>query len=433
VGKSTLFNVLTRSRAALVADQPGLTRDRQYGHCKIFDHEYLLVDTGGLSHESYKDALSELMAKQSWQAITEAQLVLFLVDARAGLAAEDIELAKQLRKANKPIVLVINKVDGVKEIDAALADFYRLGFPKVLTIAASHNRGIDELQQLIQSYLPKNETEEALAAIVESGIKLAIVGRPNVGKSTLVNRILGEDRVIVFDMPGTTRDSVFIPFERRGEKYTVIDTAGVRRRSKVDDKVEKFSVIKTLQAIKAADVAIMVFDAQQGISDQDLHILGFILDSWRSLLIVINKWDGLAADQKQRIKDLIDLKLSFVAYAKVLYISALQGTGVGDIFTHVNKIYEAAHQKVNTAKMTQLLEGAVAKHQPPLVKGRRVKLRYAHMGGHEPITIVIHGTQANALPKTYQRYLAEYFRKALNLEGSPVRLELKAPANPYDP
>lgn len=433
VGKSTLFNILTHSRAALVADEPGLTRDRQYGRCTILGAPCLLVDTGGIASARSTDALTELMAEQSWQAVTEAELVLFLVDARAGLMSEDIELVRQLRKANRPILLVINKVDGLKNVDSTIADFHRLGLRDVVTISAAHNRGMTELQEIIHEVLLKDKTLDHNATEDYPGIKLAIVGRPNVGKSTLVNRILGEERVVVFDMPGTTRDSVFIPFERRGRPYTVIDTAGVRRRSKIDNTIEKFSVVKTLQAIDAADVVVMIFDAQAGITDQDLHVLGMVLQAWRSLILVVNKWDGLSEEQKRQVKNRIDFKLSFVDYAKVLYISALHGTAVGDIFSEAEKIYASAHQKVGTAKMTQLLEAAVAKHQPPLVKGRRVKLRYAHIGGHEPFTIVVHGTQATALPKSYQRYLSEFFRQALKLVGSPVRLELKSPSNPYDP
>lgn len=433
VGKSTLFNILTRSRSALVADEPGLTRDRQYGRCLIQGISCLLVDTGGLASTRQADALTALMAEQSWQAVQDAELVLFVVDARAGLLSEDRELVQQLRKANRPILLVINKVEGLKNLDSTIADFHRLGLREVLAISAAHNRGITELQEVIHHALLAYHNTEPDAPANHPGIKLAIVGRPNVGKSTLVNRVLGEERVVVFDMPGTTRDSIFIPFERRGKPYTVIDTAGIRRRSKIDNTIEKFSVVKTLQAIEAADVVVVVFDAQQGILDQDLHILGLVLDAWRSLVIVVNKWDGLSEDQKRQVKNNIDFKLNFVDYAKILYISALHGTAVGDIFSTADKIYSAAHQKVGTSKMTQLLEAAVAKHQPPLVKGRRIKLRYAHVGGHEPFTIVVHGAQANALPKSYQRYLAEFFRSALKLVGSPVRLELKSPSNPYDP
>ncbi len=432
VGKSTLFNALTKTRHALVADQPGLTRDRQYGHAHFAGQDYIVVDTGGLIESFKKDPLAALMAKQSWQAVEEAQIILFLVDARAGLLPEDITLAKKLRKMNKPLLLVINKVDGVKHLESVVAEFHRLGFSETMEIAASHQRGLPTLQEniarLASPFILKSAEEKK-----ETGIKLAIIGRPNVGKSTLVNRILGEERVVVFDMPGTTRDSIFIPFERQGKTYTVIDTAGVRRRSKVEEGVEKFSVIKTLQAIEAADIVVMVFDAQEGITDQDLHLLGFILETGRSLMLAVNKWDGLTETQKKTVKDQIDFKLSFVSFAKILFISALHGTGVGDIFKWTNKIYKAMHQKVSTAKMTELLEQAVARHQPPLVKGRRVKLRYAHLGGHSPLRIVVHGTQAPALPNAYQRYLAEFYRQALGLIGAPVRLELRSPANPYDP
>ena len=432
VGKSTLFNSLTRTRDALVADQPGLTRDRQYGECPGITRPFLLVDTGGVLPGKEKDPLTALMAKQSWQAVEEATLVLFVVDAREGLTSEDSDLAKKLRKSGKPIQLIINKIDGIKNLPSVIAEFHRLGFSHIIETAASHNQGIDTIQTDIEEALAKF-SDEPVGDLPDPGIKFAIIGRPNVGKSTLVNRILGEERVVVFDMPGTTRDSVFIPFTRRDKNYTVIDTAGVRRRSRVDDTIEKFSAIKTLQAIKAANIVLMMFDASEGITDQDLHLLGLVLDAGRSLILIVNKWDGLSEYQRDRVKDQLDLKLTFVSYAKVLTISALHGTGVGDIFEWIDKIYVASHQKVSTSKMTQILEAAVAKHQPPLVKGRRVKLRYAHMGGHEPPTIVIHGTQAETLPMSYQRFLCEFFRKTLGLIGTPVRLQLKSPKNPYNP
>mgnify|MGYP000246323224 CR=1 FL=1 len=431
VGKSSLFNVLTHSRAALVADQPGVTRDRQYANCTLREKQFLLVDTGGLEDKPVEGSLIASMAKQSWQAIKEAALILFIVDARAGLTSADMELAARLRKMNRKLILVINKIDGLKQTEEKINDFYSLGFSEIIPISAAHKWGIRDLEEVILENL-SNDFKQIANEVKEEAIKFAIVGRPNVGKSTIVNCLLGQERVVVFNQPGTTRDSIFIPFTQANQDYVIIDTAGLRRRSRVDEAVEKFSVVKTLQAIKAADVVIAVLDAHEGITDQDLHILGLALDTWRSLIIVINKWDQLTENQKQRVNDMVDLKLSFVRYAKILYVSALKGSGIKALLPWVRKMYHNAHCKVNTAKMTQLLQEALARHAPPLSKGRRIKLRYAHLGGHSPITIVIHGTQATALPQTYQRYLADYFRQALALIGTPIRLELKNSVNPYN-
>ncbi|MBL1276114.1 MAG: ribosome biogenesis GTPase Der [Ectothiorhodospiraceae bacterium] len=426
VGKSTLFNCLTQSRDALVADQPGLTRDRKYGEGRVGDYPYLVIDTGGLSGE--KEGLDELMADQSWLAVEEADLVLFMVDARDGLMAGDHEIAKRLRTSNKPVHLVVNKVDGA-ELAVVIADFYQLGLGNPLGITASQRGGVRDLMAEVLPELPESEFEEEEDNL---GIKIAIVGKPNVGKSTLINRILGEERVLTFDMPGTTRDSIFVPFERRGERYTFIDTAGVRRRKKVHDKLEKFSVIKALQAIERAHVVVLVIDAHEGISDQDAHLLGFVLDEGRALVIAINKWDGLETSERERVKYELGRKLQFVDFAKLFFISALHGTGVGDLFKPIQKAYASATRQFTTPELTRILERAVENHQPPLVRGRRIKLRYAHQGGRNPPMIVIHGNQTKDVPDAYRRYLQNVYRKALQLEGTPVRIDFKTGVNPFE-
>ncbi|NOX91036.1 MAG: ribosome biogenesis GTPase Der [Gammaproteobacteria bacterium] len=426
VGKSTLFNCLTRSRDALVADQPGLTRDRKYGEGRVGDYPYLVVDTGGLSGE--KEGIDELMAGQVWLAVEEADVVLFLVDARDGLVSGDQEIAKRLRSANKSVHLVVNKIDGA-ELAVVIADFYRLGLGDPLGITASQGGGVRDLMAEILPELPESDTEEDEEDL---GIKIAIVGKPNVGKSTLINRILGEERVLVFDMPGTTRDSIFVPFERRGQKYTFIDTAGVRRRKKVHDKLEKFSVIKALQAIERAHVVVLVIDAHEGISDQDAHLLGFVLDEGRALVIAVNKWDGLEVSERERVKYELGRKLQFVDFAKLFFISALHGTGVGDLFKPIQKAYVSATRHFSTPELSRILEKAVDNHQPPLVRGRRIKLRYAHQGGRNPPMIVIHGNQTKDVPDAYRRYLQNTFRKVLKLEGTPVRIDFKTGTNPFE-
>ncbi len=426
VGKSTLFNCLTRSRDALVADQPGLTRDRKYGEGRVGDCPYLVVDTGGLSGE--KEGIDELMAGQVWLAVEEADIVLFLVDARDGLVAGDQEIARRLRSINKPVHLVVNKIDGA-ELAMVIADFYQLGLGDPLGITASHKGGVRDLMAEVLPELPESEADEDEE---DHGIKIAIVGKPNVGKSTLINRILGEERVLAFDMPGTTRDSIFVPFERRGQKYTFIDTAGVRRRKKVHDKLEKFSVIKAMQAIERANVVVLVIDAHEGISDQDAHLLGFVLDEGRALVIAVNKWDGLESSERERVKYELERKLQFVDFAKLFFISALHGTGVGDLFKPINQAYASATRELSTPELTRILEKAVDNHQPPLVRGRRIKLRYAHQGGRNPPMIVIHGNQTKNVPEAYQRYLQNTFRKALKLEGTPVRIDFRTGVNPFE-
>lgn len=424
VGKSTLFNRLTRSRDALVADQPGMTRDRKYGDGKLGEHPYIVIDTGGLTGEA--EGLDGLMAEQSWLAVEEANIILFMTDAHDGLTAMDEEIAKRLRNTGKEIILVVNKIDG-HHAEVVVAEFFALGLGEPKPIAASQGRGVTALIESILADLPEPESEVGLI----SGIKIAIVGRPNVGKSTLVNRIMGEERVVAYDLPGTTRDSIYLPFERDGQQYTIIDTAGVRRRGKVKEVAEKYSVIKALQAIQDANVVIMVLDAQDTISEQDVTLLGYIMDAGRALVIAINKWDGLEEEQKEKIKTELDYKLPFLSFARKKYISALHGTGVGDLFGYVKTAYDSAMAEFPTPKLTRLLEHLVQQHQPPIVKGHRIKLRYAHQGGKNPPIIVIHGNQTENVPDSYRRYLFNAFLKRLNLHGTPIRIEFKTGDNPF--
>lgn len=426
VGKSTLFNHITRSRDALVVDQPGVTRDRHYGEARFEGKRFLLVDTGGIG-ETPEGEIDELMLAQSWLAVEEADVVLFMVDGRAGVVAADEEIARKLRELNKPMHLVVNKTDGIDE-NVAAADFYALGIGEPLAIAASHNRGVRGLLELIT----ENFAEEADEPEEKDGrIRMAIIGKPNVGKSTLVNRILGEERVIVCDMPGTTRDSIEIDFERQGEEYTLIDTAGVRRRGRIKDTVEKFSVVKTLQAIESANVVVFVFDAQDGLSEQDERLLGFVLETGKALVLAVNKWDGMESDERDRIKSEMLRRLEFVDFARKHFISALHGSGVGNLFESVQEAYRSAMRQITTAKATEILQDAIMQHQPPLSKGRRIKIRYAHLGGKNPPILVLHGTQVNALPNTYQRYLINFYRKRLHMVGTPIKLQLKSSQNPY--
>ncbi|RUO29676.1 ribosome biogenesis GTPase Der [Aliidiomarina soli] len=446
VGKSTLFNRLTRTRDALVADFPGLTRDRKYGQANYDGYQFIVIDTGGI--EGNEEGIDLHMAKQSLQAIDEADIVLFMVDAREGVTAADIALADHLRRQDKSVWVVANKIDGL-DADSAVADFYQLGLGEVYHIAAAHGRGVQQLLQRTLEPLrdtypdvitpPKEERDEDEDTLVRQAeyyadqpIKIAIVGRPNVGKSTLTNRLLGEERVVVFDMPGTTRDSIYIDMERDDQKYVIIDTAGVRKRGRIDLAVEKFSVIKTLQAIEDANVVMLVIDARDQISDQDLSLLGFALNAGRSIVITVNKWDGLEQDAKDWLKQELDRRLGFVDFARIHFISALHGTNVGHLFGSVQEAYKSATQRVGTAQLTQIMDMAQDEHQPPLVRGRRVKLKYAHAGGYNPPLVVIHGNQVKSLPNTYKRYLMNYFRKALKVMGTPIKVEFREGANPYE-
>ena len=425
VGKSTLFNRLTRSRDALVADYAGLTRDRQYGEGQAEEHNFIVIDTGGIT--GMEEGIDLRMSEQSLQAIDEADITLLMVDAREGLVLGDEQLVDYLRKNTKPFSLVVNKTDGL-DPDIALADFHRLGCNQIYAIAASHGRGVNKLIEQVLSPFPTQVEPEITG---ESGIKIAIAGRPNVGKSTLVNRMLGEERVIVYDHPGTTRDSVYIPFERRGKPYTLIDTAGIRKRGKTKETVEKFSVVKSLQSIKGADVVILLINAREGIVEQDLHLLGYVLESGRALILAVNKWDGMDEYAKEEVKKSIQRRLVFIDFAKIHFISALHGTGVGDLYGSVEKAYASASKKLSTNQLTLLLERITASHAPPVINGRRIKLRYAHPGGSNPPLIVIHGKQTNRVPAHYLRYLEKNFRKYLKLEGTPIRIELVSDENPF--
>lgn len=426
VGKSTLFNRLTKTRDALVADVAGLTRDRQYGEGRLGERPYIVIDTGGLVDQT--EELTSLTQAQSIQAIREADCVFFMVDARAGLNPADETIATLLRQLSKQVVIVVNKVDGLDE-SLAMLDFYALGFGEAHPISASHGRGVTKLIEEALQRFPELDPSEVIAQA--PGIRLAVIGRPNVGKSTLINRMLGEERVVVFDSPGTTRDSIMINLERKDKQYTLIDTAGVRRRGRVKEVIEKFSVIKTLQAIEMAHVAIVLIDAQEGVTDQDLHLIGFVLEAGKGLCIVINKWDGLSDDKREQVKKECQRRLDFADFAPLHFISALHGSGVGDLFTSVNKIYSSATKKLTTPELTRVLEKAIEDHQPPLVGGRRIKLRYAHSGGHNPPLIVIHGNQTDRLPGSYKKYLMNTFRAVFKLFGTPIRLEFKSSENPY--
>mgnify|MGYP000446966736 CR=1 FL=1 len=425
VGKSTLFNRLTKSRDALVVDLAGVTRDRQYGEGKISGKRYIVIDTGGIGEG--EEGIDSPMAAQAKLAMQEANDIIFLVDGRAGLTAADEQIANLLRTLNKKIYLVVNKTDGVDE-NVAIGEFYSLGLEEPFPIAAAHGRGVTTLAETISLTFP---LEENFVKEKDNRIKVAIIGKPNVGKSTLINRMLGEERVIVYDHAGTTRDSIKIPLDRDGTQYTLIDTAGIRRKGRVNETVEKFSVVKALQAIESANVVIYVIDARENVSEQDLSMLGFILDAGRSLVLAINKWDGLSEEVRAEVKSEIDRRLAFVNFAKWHTISALHGTGVGDLFKFVNEAYMAAMQPLVTGKLTNLLEKAVAEFQPPLVRGRRIKLRYANPGGHNPPIIVIHGNQTKDIPNSYKRYLINFYRKALNMVGTPLRLQFRTSDNPF--
>ncbi len=430
VGKSTLFNRLTKSRDALVAEFAGLTRDRQYGEVVHEERKIIFVDTGGLRGENV--GVESAMEEQSRQAIDEADLVLFMVDCRDGLTAEDENIAKQLRQRGKASVLVANKIDGLNP-DVATAPFFALGMTDCFGIAASQGRNINALLNRVLELIPEDEESAKTPEEVDEtkGIKIAVIGRPNVGKSTLVNRILGEDRVVVYDMPGTTRDSIYIDYERFGKRYTLIDTAGIRRRKNIKLAIEKFSIVKTLKAIDDANVVILLLDASEGIVDQDLHLMRQVIEAGRALVVALNKWDGLEEEHKTFVKTELQRRLRFIDFADIHHISALHGTGVGNLYQSIENAYQAATEKLSTNFLTRVLEQAVNDHPPPLVQGRRIKLRYAHPGGQNPPIIVIHGNQVDHVPSHYQRYLEKAFRRALELRGTPVKIEFRSSENPY--
>ena len=429
VGKSTLFNRLTRTRDAIVADFPGLTRDRQYGDGKLGERPYTVVDTGGIGES--EEGIDRQMTDQARLAVGEADAVLFLVDGRAGLTAADQQVTNGLRRLPKPVYLVVNKTDGL-DPDTAMADFYALGLTEVLPIAAAHGRGVRTLMGVVLGAFPEPEEPAEPVDHDPNTVRVAVLGRPNVGKSTLINRILGEERVIVFDHAGTTRDSIEVPFERQGRPYVLIDTAGIRRRGKVHETIEKFSVIKALQAAEAAQVVLLVVDARDGITDQDLHLIGYTIEAGRSLVVAVNKCDNLESDHKDWVKREVERRLHFAPWVKVHYISALHGTGVGDLFAFVERAWDSAFIKLNSNTLTRMLEDITRSHPPPRSGRFRAKLRYAHLGGSNPPTVVIHGNRTESLPNSYQRYLENRFRELLKIEGSPIRLELKSGDNPFE-
>jgi GTP-binding protein len=449
VGKSTLFNRLTRTRDALVADFPGLTRDRKYGRAFLSGYEFIVVDTGGI--DGTEEGIETKMAEQSLAAIEEADVVLFMTDARAGLTAADLSIAQHLRSREKTTFVVANKVDGI-DADSACAEFWSLGLGEVYQMAASQGRGVTNMiEYALTPYAEamgivrqgedevteeREYTEEEAEAeqkrLQDLPIKLAIIGKPNVGKSTLTNRILGEERVVVFDEPGTTRDSIYIPMEREGREYVIIDTAGVRRRSKVHQVIEKFSVIKTLKAVEDANVVLLIIDAREGIAEQDLGLLGFALNAGRALVIAVNKWDGIDQGIKDRVKSELDRRLGFIDFARIHFISALHGTGVGHLFESIEEAYDSATRRVSTSMLTRIMQMSQDDHQPPLVNGRRVKLKYAHAGGYNPPIVVIHGNQVSRLPDSYKRYMMNYFRRSLKVVGTPIQLRFQEGDNPFE-
>lgn len=450
VGKSTLFNRLTRTRDALVADYPGLTRDRKYGRAHLSGYEFIVVDTGGI--DGTEEGIETHMAEQSMAAIEEADVVLFLTDARAGLTAADHSISEHLRRREKTTFVVANKVDGV-DADSVCAEFWALGLGEVYQMAAAQGRGVTNMieyalapyaeamgltrdEDVDENAEEKEYTEEEAEAeqtrLQDLPIKLAIIGKPNVGKSTLTNRILGEERVVVYDSPGTTRDSIYIPMERDGREYILIDTAGVRRRSKVNETVEKFSVIKTLKAVEDCNVVLLIVDAREGIAEQDLGLLCFALNAGRALVIAVNKWDGIDQDIKDRVKSELDRRLGFIDFARIHFISALHGTGVGHLFESVQEAYESATRRVSTSMLTRIMQMAQDDHQPPMVNGRRVKLKYAHAGGYNPPIVVVHGNQVKKLPDSYKRFMMNYYRRSLKVMGSPIQIRFQDGENPFE-
>ncbi len=431
VGKSTLFNRLTRSRDALVADLPGLTRDRHYGTGRVGDRPFLVIDTGGFEPVA-KEGIVHEMAKQTRQAIAEADALIFLVDGRQGMTGSDQSIADDLRRAGRPLMIAVNKAEGMRH-GTVTAEFHELGMGEPVAISSAHGDGVRELvEALLERVAPVDD--DAPEEAEDEGprrVRIAIVGRPNVGKSTLVNTLLGEDRVIAFDQPGTTRDSIHIDFDRGGRRYTLIDTAGLRKRGKVFEAIEKFSVVKTLQSIADANVVVLVLDARQEISDQDAHIAGFIVESGRAVVVAINKWDGLDDYSRERIKRDAGRKLQFLSFARSHHISALKGQGIAALMRSVDAAAVAAFVKLPTPKLTRALIAAVDKQTPPRRGVSRPKLRYAHQGGQNPPVIVIHGNGLDQVPETYRRYLESSFRETFSLEGTPLRVEFRSTRNPF--
>ncbi len=441
VGKSTLFNRLTRSRDALVADVPGLTRDRHYGQGHYAERRFIVIDTGGFEPVA-KTGIASEMARQTRQAVVEADIVVFVCDGREGMTPHDQSIANELRKARADVYLVVNKAEGMRR-EVVSADFFALGLGDPLVVSAAHGDGVRELIEHILPDAPtaiagQGESEQAKTgratgekANIEHRIKVAIVGRPNVGKSTLTNTLLGEERMIAFDLPGTTRDAVRADFERDGKKYTLIDTAGIRRRGKVYEAIEKFSVVKTLQAIEDANVVVLLLDARDSIAEQDAHISGFILEAGKALVVAVNKWDGLAEGEKERIRADLHRKLGFLRFANLHFISALKPFGIGALLKSINSAHAAAFRKLPTPKLTRAIQDAVERQAPPRRGMNRPKLRFAHQGGQNPPVVVIHGNSLNDVPETYRRYLEGHLRQCFDLQGTPLRIEFRSSHNPY--
>ncbi len=429
VGKSTLFNALTGTQDALVADLPGLTRDRKYGYGVVEPHRFIVVDTGGIV-ESPRGVL-QLMAQQTQRAIDEADQVLFLVDGRAGLDDADRFVAGVLRKSGKPVTVVVNKSEG-RDSDVAVAEFHELGLGEPFAISAAHRQNIGDLVEQVLAAVPPAPVAEDEPTGPDQAIRVCVVGRPNVGKSTLINRLLGEERMITFDEPGTTRDTVEVPFERDGQRYLLFDTAGVRRKARVEEVLEQWSVIKTLQAIDASHVVIGVLDAREQVAEQDATLLGLVAERGRALVLAINKWDHVSGEQRDAIKSQLADRLRFLEFAPQHFISALHGSGVGEMMESVRSAYAAAMRDLPTPELTRVLEAAMRQHQPPLVRGRRIRLRYAHQGGRNPPVIVVHGAQAERTPQDYRRYLMNCYREAFRLNGTPVRVDFRSEKNPFE-
>ena len=425
VGKSTLFNTLTKTRDAIVADVPGVTRDRQYGYGKLGPVQYVCIDTGGLVENP--SGMDALMRIQTEHAIKEADRLIFMADARAGLTPQDQFFANELRRSGKPVILAVNKAEGL-ETGMAGADFHSIGLGEPIAIAATHGMGCEELMDIVLAGFPPAPSEDENE---DGRIRIAVIGRPNVGKSTLINRLIGDERLITSEVAGTTRDSILVPFQRDGRDFTLIDTAGVRRRAKIEDEIEILSVSKTLQAIAEAHVVTMVVDAQDSIGEQDASVLGLALSRGRALILAVNKWDNIPMEQRDEIRRLLTLKIDFVPFAPLHFVSARHGTGVGDLVASMIRAYEAAMRQMKTPELTRCMEAAMTQHQPPIVRGRRIRLRYAHQGGRNPPRIVVHGSQAAHVPESYKRYLANMFREEFDLFATPVAVEFRSDVNPF--
>mgnify|MGYP003619224102 FL=1 len=429
VGKSTLFNRLTKSRDAIVADFAGLTRDRHYGQGRLGNREYIVIDTGGFEPTAESGIFKE-MAKQTRQAVAEADVVIFVVDARDGLSAQDHDIANYLRRLGKPTLLVANKAEGMRA-GTQLAEFYELGLGEVIPVSAAHGEGVRSMLEAALDTLNLPEPEDEPEPDPHAPIRLAVAGRPNVGKSTLINTWLGEERLVAFDLPGTTRDAISVEFERNGQKFELIDTAGLRRKGKVFEAIEKFSVVKTLQAIESANVVLLLLDATQGVTDQDAHIAGFILDAGRAVVLAVNKWDAVDAYQRELVQRSIETRLAFLKFAEIHFISAKKRQGLGPLWGSIIRAHKAAMRKMPTPQLTRLLLEAVQFQQPKRSGMYRPKLRYAHQGGMNPPVIVVHGNSLEGVTDAYKRFLEGRFRKAFDLTGTPLRVEMKTARNPY--